>query len=182
MMGAGNMSTTYKFNLLSQRGAFSVDSRMGTMNATALNPLAKPLALMQVKQGTINKMYMHIDADINQAKGNLDLYYTAMKFNLLKRDDKADTLKKRGFLSFLANTFTPDDNPKKNGKFRKGPISVTRGPRESFFGLLWKCTLDGMSSAMTGFNQEKDKPNENVMIKVLKKVIKSHKGTTSKKQ
>jgi hypothetical protein len=182
MMGAGAMSTTYRFNLLSPRGAFSVTARMGSMNAAALNPLAKPLALMEVKQGTINKMYMHIDADINQAKGNLDLYYTGMKFNLLKRDDKADTLKKRGFLSFLANTFTPDDNPKKNGKFRKGPISITRGPRESFFGLLWKCTLDGMSSAMTGFNQEKNKPNENIMTKALRKIVKSHNGTTHKKQ
>jgi hypothetical protein len=182
MMGAGTMSTTYRFNLLSPRGAFSVTARMGSMNAAALNPLAKPLALMEVKQGTINKMYMHIDADINQAKGNLDLYYTGMKFNLLKRDDKADTLKKRGFLSFLANTFTPDDNPKKNGKFRKGPISITRGPRESFFGLLWKCTLDGMSSAMTGLNQEKNKPNQNIMTKALRKLIKSHNGTTHKKQ
>lgn len=174
MMGAGKMSNTYKFNLLSAQGDFSVTSRMGTMNAAALNPLAKPLALMEVKAGKIDKMYMHVDADIRQAKGHLDLYYTGMKLNLLKRDDKADTLKKRGFISFLANTFTPNDNPRKNGKFREGPINVTREPRESFFGLLWKCSLDGMSSAMMGLNQEKEKPNENIVTKVFKKIIKPH--------
>jgi hypothetical protein len=181
MMGAGKLSTTYKFNLLSATGAFSVTSRMGAMNAKAFNPLAKPLALMEVKEGHIDKMYMHIDADERQAKGKLDLYYTGMKLNLLKRDDKADTLKKRGFLSFLTNTFTPNDNPKKNGKFREGPINVTRNPRESFFGLLWKCSLDGMSSAMMGFNQEKEKPNENIVTKLFRKIIKPHKATVKKK-
>jgi hypothetical protein len=153
MMGAGSQTLTYKFNLVSPKGAFSVTSQMGPMNAKAMNPLAGPLALMAVKEGRIDKMYMHVDADINQAKGHLDLYYTGMKINMLKRDDKADTLKKRGFLSFMANTFTPNDNPRKNGKFREGPINVTRGPRDSFFALLWKCTLDGMSSAMMGLKK-----------------------------
>jgi hypothetical protein len=181
MMGAGYLSTTYKFNLVSDKGAFSVTSRMGPMNARAMNPLAKPLALIEVKEGKMDKMYMHIDADINQAKGHLDLYYTGMKINMLKRDDKADTLKKRGFLSFMANTFTPNDNPRKNGKFRAGPINVTRGPRDSFFGLLWRCTLDGMSSAMMGLDQKKEKPNENVVTKLLNKIIKPHKNTVGKK-
>lgn len=180
MMGTGKMNTTYKFNLVSSNGAFSVTSNMGPMDAKAMNPLSKPLALMEVKAGKLNKMYMHVNADIRQAKGHLDLYYQGMKMNLLKRDDKADTLKKRGFLSFLANTFTPNDNPKKNGKFREGPINVTRNARESFFGLLWKCTLDGMSSAMMGFNQEKEKPNDNGVIKVLKKIIKPHQQTVEK--
>jgi hypothetical protein len=181
MMGAGSQTLTYKFNLVSPKGAFSVTSQMGPMNAKAMNPLAGPLALMAVKEGRIDKMYMHVDADINQAKGHLDLYYTGMKINMLKRDDKADTLKKRGFLSFMANTFTPNDNPRKNGKFREGPINVTRGPRDSFFTLLWKCTLDGMSSAMMGLDQQKEKPNENVVIKLFKKIIKPHKKTEDKK-
>ena len=182
MMGAGYQTVTYKFNLASPKGAFSCTSRMGPMDAKTLNPFAGPLALMTVKQGRINKMFMHVDADINQAKGHLDLYYTGMKINLLKRDDKADTLKKRGFLSFMANTFTPNDNPRKNGKFREGPINVARQPRDSFFGLLWKCTLDGMSSAMMGLNQKKEKPNENVVIKLFNKIIKPHKKTVEKKQ
>jgi hypothetical protein len=181
MMGAGSQTLTYKFNLISPKGAFSVTSQMGPMNAKAMNPLAGPLALMAVKEGRIDKMYMHVDADINQAKGHLDLYYTGMKINMLKRDDKADTLKKRGFLSFMANTFTPNDNPRKNGKFREGPINVTRGPRDSFFALLWKCTLDGMSSAMMGLDQQKEKPNENVVIKLFKKIIKPNKKTEDKK-
>jgi len=182
IMGAGYLSNTYKFNLLSNKGAFSVTSHMGPMDARSMNPLAKPLALIAIKEGKMDKMNMHIDADINQAKGHLDLYYTGIKINLLKRDKEADTLKKRGFLSFMANTFTPNDNPRKNGKFREGPINVTRQPRDSFFGLLWRCTLDGMSSAMMGLDQKKEKPNENVVTKLFNKIIKPHKKTVEKKQ
>ena len=175
MMGAGRMNLMYKFNLASPTGAFSCTARMGSMDGRALNPLAEPLAMMQIKSATINKMYMHLDADINRAKGNLDLYYTNMKVNLLKRDDEANMLKKRGFVSFFANTFMPNDNPKKNGKFRKGPINVTRDPHDSFFGLLWKSMLDGMSSAMMGLNQQKEKPDKNIVVKLFNKIIKPHK-------
>ena len=181
MMGAGYLKTTYRFNLVSPQGAFSVTSHMGPMNAKTMNPLAKPLALIAVKEGHINRMNMQLDADINQAKGHLDLYYTGMKINLLKRDEEADTLKKRGFLSFMANTFTPDDNPRKNGKFRAGPINVTRQPRDSFFGLLWRCTLDGMSSAMMGLAQHKEKPDKNIVTKLLHKIIKPHPKAVEKK-
>ena len=169
MMGAGNTYVTDKFNLTSKTGAFSTTVQMGPMDGALLNPLAKPLAMIAVKSGRINKMLMHINADTHHAKGNIDLYYTNMKVALLKHDDKTNTLKKRGLLSFLTNALMPNDNPKNNGKFRKGPVNVTRGPRESFFGLLWKCSLDGLSSAITGFDQHKQKPNENIVIKALRK-------------
>jgi len=181
MMGAGYLSTTYQFNLTSNKGAFSVTSHMGPMDARAMNPLAKPLALIAIKEGKLDKMDMRVDADIDRAKGHLDLYYTGMKINLLKRGEKADTLKKRGFLSFMANTFTPNDNPRKNGKFKQGPINITRQPRDSFFALLWRCSLDGMSSAMMGLEQQKEKPDENIVTDFLKKIIKPHKKTVEKK-
>jgi hypothetical protein len=179
-MGAGNMRANYTFNLTSKSGAFSTTVSMGAMDGRALNPLAKPLAMMAIKSANLNKMYMHIDANRYQAKGNINLYYTNMKVNLLKRDDEADTLKKRGFLSFFTNVALPNDNPKKNGKFRKGPINITRDPHDSFFGLLWKCSLDGMSSAMMGFDQKKQKPNENFVIKVIKKIVNPRKEVSKK--
>jgi hypothetical protein len=172
MMGVAVTRLKYKFNLASKNGAFDMFMRMGRMDAKAANPLAAPLGLMAVKSGTIDRMNMYVKANEQTAKGNIDLYYHDLKINLLKRDDQADTLKKRGLLSFLTNAFMPNDNPKKNGKFRKGPINVIHDRRTSFFGLLWKCTQDGMSSALMGIDQHKDKPDENVVIKVIKKVFK----------
>lgn len=54
----------------------------------------------------------------------------------------------------MSNLFVPDDNPKKNGKFRKGPIDIKRGDYDSFFGFLWKCMLEGMAVHMTGLKKE----------------------------
>jgi len=179
MMGVANMHSTFKFNLLSKDGAFSYSSTMGPMDGKALNPLAKPLAMMAIQSGTIDKMIVQLNATDHAAKGNIDLYYQNMKVALLK--NKSDTLKKRGFLSALSNAFLPNDNPRKNGKFRKGPVSVTRDPHESFFGFLWKCSLDGMSSAMTGFNQHKNKPNQNVVTDMLRNVIKQPEKKAGKK-
>lgn len=172
MMGAADMNVKYIFDLTSKTGAFKAFIRMGQMDAQAVNPLAEPLGLMQVKSGTINKMSLDLYATEQMAKGNIDLYYRNLKLNLLKRDKTTDTLKKRGLLSFMTNAVMPNDNPKKNGKFRKGPIYVIHDRRTSFFGLLWQCMQDGMSSAMMGFDQHKDKPDENVVIKVIKKVFK----------
>jgi hypothetical protein len=172
MMGTAHTRTKYKFNLESKSGAFSASIHMGRMDAKAINPLAAPLGLIAVRSGTIDQMNMYLKADEQTAKGNIDLYYHDLKINLLKRDDQADSLKKRGFLSFVTNAVMPNDNPKKNGKFRKGPINVIHDRRTSFFGLLWKCSQDGMSSAMMGIDQQKDKPDENVVIKVIKKVFK----------
>jgi hypothetical protein len=171
-MGAAKTRTKYVFNLASKRGAFSAYTHMGPVNAKAFNKLSAPLGLMEVKSGTINKMDMYFDATTAGAKGNIDLYFKDLKINLLKRDEDTDTLKKRGFLSFVTNAVMPNDNPKDNGKFKKGPINVTREPRMSFFGLIWKCTQDGMSSAVMGIDQQKEKPDENPVIQVIKKVLK----------
>lgn len=171
-MGTANTHVKYVFNLASEKGAFTAYMHMGPMNARAINPVAAPLGLMEAKSGIINGMDMYIHANRKTAKGNIDLYYKGLKLNLLKRDKDTDTLKKRGFLSFLTNAVMPNDNPKGNGKFRKGPINVTRDPRMSFFGLLWKCTQDGMSSAVTGIEQKKEKPDENPVIQVIDGVFK----------
>lgn len=175
-MGAAKTSARYIFNLRSKSGAFSAYTHMGRVNAKAFNPLAAPLGMMQVKSGTINRMDMTLHATTAGAKGNIDLYFKDLKINLLKRDEEADTLKKRGFLSFVTNAVMPNDNPKGNGKFKKGPINVTRDPRMSFFGLIWKSTQDGMSSAVMGIEQKKEKPDENAVIQVIENVLKPMKN------
>lgn len=78
-----------------------------------------------------------------------------MKISLLKADQKTDTLKKKKMLSFVANALLPNDNPGKNGKLRKGPINVTRDPRMSFLGFMYKGMLDGMTSLISGTDQHK---------------------------
>jgi hypothetical protein len=177
VMNAGLLKASYKFNLYSKNGDFSYIYDMGPMNGKALNPLARPLAQVNVDSVDISKFHMQVNANEQLANGNIDMYYKNLKVSLLKVDKNTDTLKKKKLASLFANIALPNDNPKKDGKFRKGPINVTRYPRMSFLGFTYKCMLDGVTSAMSGFNQHKDEPDKNTLINIGRKIVKPPKTT-----
>ncbi|WP_158799302.1 hypothetical protein [Pedobacter sp. L105] len=172
VMDAANLSVFFKFNLTAKNGAFTYTICVGKMDGRALNSLSVPLAMTSIESANVEKMLLKVKANDRSAKGNIDLYYTHMKISLLKPDQKADTLKKKKILSFVANALLPNDNPGKNGKLRKGPINVTRDPRMSFLGFMYKGMLDGMTSLISGTNQHKSKPDKNILINIGRKIVK----------
>jgi hypothetical protein len=143
---------------------YEYETNIAAMDMTALNPFAEPFSLMSVKSGTIQKIKMKVKATRNIAKGNLDMHYNDLKVQVLKNDEDKNKLKKRWLLTAVSNAFVPNDNPKGNGKFRKGPIYVERDPNMSFFGFMSKTMLDGMTSSITGIDQKKEKP-DNIIVK-----------------
>jgi len=42
--------------------------------------------------------------------------------------------------------------------FVRAPINIVRDPKESFFGFMWRGMLDGVSTAMSGLDQDKKEP------------------------
>jgi hypothetical protein len=166
LMNAAPMYLKIVFNLSKPSAPFTYYSNLTGLNGAALNPLLKPLGMMEIKSGTINKMTMTLAGDEYQAKGKIDLYYHNLKINMLKRDKEAGTLKNMGIVSFLTNAVLPNDNPGGNGKLRPGPINRIRGERETFFGFIWYCMLDGSTSAVMGYDKKKKKPNENILLKI----------------
>ncbi|WP_158827799.1 hypothetical protein [Mucilaginibacter lacusdianchii] len=168
LMNAGLMKTRYVFNLTDKTGGYTVSSTIGTMDGRAFNDLSMPLGLMEVKEGRINRSETFMQVNEYHATGNTNMYYSGVKVALLKKDKDDGDLKRRGFLSFVTNMVMPNDNPRKNGDFKKGPINVIRDPHDSFFGFLWKGMADGMSSAMMGMHQHGKKPDQNIIQKVGK--------------
>jgi hypothetical protein len=152
VMNAANITTIMKFNVASKNGAFKVQNIVQPMDATVLNPLTKPLAMMEIKSLDVQKMVTVIEGDEQAQRGEIDFYYKNMKVSMLKKKD--GDYKKMGVVSFLSNVFIPDDNPKKNGKFRKGIITAKRQPTDSFWGFLWQGTFNGMVSFFTGEKKE----------------------------
>lgn len=164
MMAAAESKAEMKFNLADKDGAFSSTVRMGSIDATLFNRFSRPYALMAVKSGTINRMYFHIDGNEYSARGRVDLYYKDMKYAVLKKDDETKEIKERKLVSALSNMMLPNDNPTKGGKFKKGPINIKRPANMSFFGLLSKAMLDGMTSSTTGLEQHKEVPESNIIM------------------
>ena len=148
VMNTADITTVYKFNLYDKNGTFSMKSTLLPMDGTVLNPLTKPLAMLEIRSLNIEKMITTINANESTANGNIDFYYKNMKVAMLKKNDEG--FKKRKLLSWASNLFTPDDNPKKNGKFKKGPIAIKRNATDSFFGYIWSATFSGMTAFMIG--------------------------------
>jgi hypothetical protein len=168
---AAPLHLNMNFNLKDTNGAFTARSTMGKMDARVLNGFSEPFSMTSIKDGNINKMELELKANDAGAAGNVNLYYTGIKVALLKQDKKTKELKQRKLISVLSNAMLPNDNPAKNGKFKKGPINVKRDVNQSFFGFLSKCMLDGMTSAMTGLEQAKKKKDNNILIKVGRAVL-----------
>ena len=152
VMDAGMITSTLKFDLTDKNGAFTLYSVLQPMNGTVLNPLTKALAMTEIQSLDIQKMITTINGNETSASGNIDFYYKNMKIALLKK--KNDAYKKIGFISWVSNAFVADDNPKKNGKFKKGPINIKRHPTDSFFAYLWAAMFDGMTANMAGLDKK----------------------------
>lgn len=133
------------FDLLSTNAAFAFRGNIGEMDMVKLNPLAEALGLVRIKTGQIHKMDFEATANAQGSTGTMHLYYDNLKVDLLKEGEDGKPAKKKGLLSFLANTLIIDDaNPSKEKPLRVGKISYQRPPGASFFNLLWKSVFIGM--------------------------------------
>ena len=142
VMGAGNLAVQINFDLTAANGAFTYAGQMGPMNLQVLNPLSKDLGLLEINSGTVQKMDFSATANANGAHGKVNMYYKDLKITLLKKED--GIMKKKGFLSFLANNLLVIDENPRGGEFRIGTINFQRSKTSSFFNLMWKGVFTGI--------------------------------------
>jgi len=133
------------FNLTAENGAFSYKGTIGGFDMMALNPLSKPLGQVEIESGQVQKVYFNIAANKAGSSGTVHFNYTNLKIKLLKDSEEGEPVKKKGLLSFLANTLlVKDGNPGKDDAPRTANISFQRPPGASFFNLMWKSVFVGI--------------------------------------
>ena len=142
--GTGKMNMKIDFDLTDRNAAFSFVGNIGSFNMIVLNSLSKPLGLVAIEQGKVQKAYFNIKANLKRSSGQVVFYYTGLKVDLLKEDDQG-VKKKKGLLSFLANNvLIKNDNPTKGQSVRTAIINYKRAPQASFFNLMWKSVFVGI--------------------------------------
>jgi len=145
MIKAAQLKIRIDFNLLANNAAFTFKGHIGPMNMVKLNPLSKALGLIEVESGNIQKIDFSASASAGGSDGTMQLYYTDLKVKLLKEGEDGAPAKKKGLLSFLANTLIiKDANPAPGKPLRTAKIHFERPPGASFFNLLWKTVFIGM--------------------------------------
>jgi hypothetical protein len=141
-----DLATEWSLPLNKSDTTFSATGSLGAMNATSLNSITEPLGMASIKKGSINNLVFDLTGNNYQVKGHTTFLYNDLAVSVLKMDDN-DELKKRGLVSFLANTLIVNNNPK-NGKTYTGEIDFERDVQKSFFNLLWKSIFAGVKNTV----------------------------------
>ena len=145
-LDAAKLSTEWQLPLNPLDTVFKVKGEMGAINdATVLNKITEPLGMVSIKSGKINSLVFDLICDNNKGRGTSTLLYNDLKIQVLKV--KNDELKKRGLLTFLANTLIKNDNPRNNNIY-VSDIDIKRDIYSSFFSLLLQCILDGANKTV----------------------------------
>lgn len=143
VMGTAKLNVKIDFNLTSNNAAFNYKGTVGGFNLKALNAISKPLGQIEIESGTVTSASFDISANKSGSKGIVYFYYKDLKIKMLGEDNEGKE-KKKGLLSFLANTLLiKDDNiPGEKGRF--ATITHERAPQASFFNIMWKSIFKGM--------------------------------------
>jgi hypothetical protein len=130
----------------------------------------------------MQKADFNIDANASGSSGQVNFYYTDLKIKLLKEGEDGMPIKKKGFLSFLANELLiKDANPTKGEPARSAKVRFQRTPAASFFNLMWKSFFIGMRE-IVGIGAVPVKTPEEAMEKVKDKKQERKEKRETKKQ
>lgn len=145
VMKKSKINIKIDFSLTDPTGAFHYSGVVAPMHLPDLNVVSKPLGLIEIESGEMQKVDFNIQANMLGSKGKVHFYYTDLKVKLLKEGEEGAAPEKRGLLSFLANKLLIiDANPTKGEAPRTANITFERSPAASFFNLLWKGVFIGM--------------------------------------
>jgi hypothetical protein len=138
------VEATFIFDLDKYKtGNFSVTASLGAIKEDAINPITIPLGMLKINTLSLKSMDVTIKGNNNQGTGTVKMIYDDLNVTALKT--AGDTLKKRGLLSFIANTFViKKENPFKNHPVRIENASFPRNTQRSFFNLVWKTIFTGV--------------------------------------
>lgn len=143
VMGAGKLNVKIDFNLTAKDAAFSYVGHVDAFDMRALNSLSKPLGQVEIETGNLTSADFNVTANINSARGTVKFAYNNLKVQMLNKD--GSEIKKKGFLSFLANKLlVRDANPSKGEAVRVASVTNQRVPQASFFNLMWKTVFIGI--------------------------------------
>jgi len=143
VMGTGDLTVDFRFDLLDSLGAHTYSAKLGGMDGTVFNRMITPQLNLEIERVDIKGMRFDMKADDRGTGGTLQLDYEKLKVIFLKEGNDGGMAEKRVF-SFLANRFLLNDsNPDANGVRHTGNIYIERPSDFSFFKMIWRSIREG---------------------------------------
>jgi hypothetical protein len=152
LMNSGKMKAHFGFSLKNNSGGFAVSGQVKDMDGRELNPVLRPLGMVEVKSCRIDELAFSMSGNEKEARGEVKFIYKDLKVNILKKEDGTHKFKRKGLMSFIANLMViKSENPGK-GAVRVVHPHYTRDPNKSFFNLVWKTLFIGIKETVLGEN------------------------------
>lgn len=147
LLNKAPLKAVFSFYLNDKEGRFTLKGSLGGMQATDLNPLLEPIALVKIETGAIDHMNFTVYGNDYGANASVVILYNNLRISLLKKEKETKVIEKRPLASFAANLLVQNDNPGRNGKLRVGTVQYKRDTTRSFFNLVWKSIFAGVKQA-----------------------------------
>jgi hypothetical protein len=149
MMGSSTLHVYFRFDLQSKAGDFAYNGSLTGLNGRTLNKITRPLGMLQIRSGFVNKLDFSIKANNKIATGVLNFAYQRLNVGLLKKEEGKENLVKMGWASFLANQLVINsDNPDRKGNFVSATINYKREPSATFFSFIWRTLFQGIKNSV----------------------------------
>jgi hypothetical protein len=152
LMNSGKLTAHFDFSMQDSSGSFGLSGQLKNMDGRELNPVLKPLGMVEVKSLQIQELTFKMTGNERRAAGQVKFLYSNLKVNILKKEDGTHEFKRKGLMSFLANALViKDANPEK-GEIRLAHPRYERDISKSFFNLVWKTLFTGIKETALGEN------------------------------
>lgn len=142
LMGKSKLNLYASFPLLDHGTSFRLNATLNKIEIDDLEPILRPLALIQAQSGTIKSMDMDVVANDDYAYGSMTMIYENLKVELLNK-----SMKKGFFSSLIANALIKTENTNTLWP-RKGPIYFERKKNRSLFNYWAEISILGMKTSM----------------------------------
>ncbi|MCD8185808.1 MAG: hypothetical protein LUD68_04925, partial [Rikenellaceae bacterium] len=149
LMGQGDLSAVVSLPVDPHNSHFEVKAVLSDTPLTALNPVIRPLANVEIKSGHLTRMDFTMVGNNSSASVDMTLRYEELKIELLKQ--QVGGWRERTGLSNLVNwAVIKSDNPDERGP-RTAQTTVERDPYRSAYNYVWKgISAAALQTAETG--------------------------------
>ncbi|MBN3584107.1 hypothetical protein JYB64_17045 [Algoriphagus aestuarii] len=154
LMGEGEVSLNAKL-FYSDPYPMEVQVDMGEFDLTSINNMVSRGVFVKVLDGKVTDGKWNFIVDDDVARGEMNFHYEDLKIEFLDSLTLERGTGKLNLLTFLANTFVKNDNPRKFlNKRVKSRIYFERDQSKFIFGGWWRATFSGLKGAL-GLGQAK---------------------------
>jgi hypothetical protein len=146
LLNKANLNAFISLYLKDPTGQFNIDGSLSPINGSALNALTLPMAMVNIKKGTVDSLDFKFNGNNLMTNGELLFLYHDVSLQLLKK--KADNNFKNKFLpTLLLNNLAKKSN-RYGSDTKYVQVEFKKTGRTSIFNMIWKPVLQGVKKTM----------------------------------